>query len=295
MAQAKEAVKAALALGNDVKPTEEPKSIVVKEPKYLNEVAKLSAKNRELEEKLKVFEADQPGTTKIKEAMELYKTDPVAGLAKFIDSDPTKEMERIVEFYLNSDSPAEKEKLENELATKVADLQAKLENKEKQETEEKQALATKAVNEQVTKQLEGMVSKFVDDRQQPLFPIALKAENKDEAFEKAREIGRKLVEGRKLSLEIQDESIIAGIMKDAFEIVESEYQDIAKKYSISQNHTLNEDSGKNQSAKPRISSPNMNNAITKPPVKLTPKVVNPDRNLAIKQAKLEVAEFLRNR
>jgi hypothetical protein len=198
-------------------------------PTGIAELAKLSARNRELEALLK----DPPA---LKEAREAYAKDPKAGLAKFLGLEAAAvdgELVKLSAAYFGApDGTPEKAEAKDDLESKVAALEAKAKADEEarksseEKAKESEALAHRTAARDATyKILDG----FVDADGVPTYPYS--AINKEEANGHVVRTANEIAGARKLDLpNMPDEEVVA-LLREANELVEAEYAEVAAKYA----------------------------------------------------------------
>jgi hypothetical protein len=198
-------------------------------PAGIAEMAKLSARNRELEALVK----DPPA---LKEAREAYAKDPKSGLAKFLGLEAggvDAELVKLSAAYFGApDGTTEKAEAKDDLESKVAALEAKAKADEetRKSTEEKakesEALAHRTAARDATyKILDG----FVDEAGVPAYPYS--AINKEEANSHVVRTANEIAGARKLDLPTMPDEEVVALLREANELVEAEYAEVAAKYA----------------------------------------------------------------
>jgi hypothetical protein len=192
--------------------------------KSITEIAKLSAKVRELEKP----------ANELKEARDAYAKDPKAGLAKFLgvtDVDP--ELVKLSAAYFGA-APGTEEQAEakDDLETKVAALEAKA----KADEEARKSAEEKAKSEELTaKQAAArdatykILDGFVDADGVPEFPYS--AVNKEEANGHVVRTANEIAAARKMDLAATPDEEVVALLREANALVEAEYAEIASKYA----------------------------------------------------------------
>jgi len=279
------------------------------EHKALREVARLSKQNRDLANKVKEFETSTADFQALKEARDLYKTDPITALGKLAGADPTAEMDRLVKLYFGATDPEAKAEAGDDLAAKVDQISKKIEADEAQrraeadtKTKADAEIAAKAVDAQIEKQVGSILdSLVVPETSASRFPLSSKPENRSEATRYAAAIASKLQVGRGIPDDTTDEAIISGLFAEAFEIVEAEYIELGKRFSIDKTTPTDKAAvdppanGKTTEKAAAVPAQKSLTLTTRPVVQLNPTKEVMSRKEAAEKARADIAAIYRNR
>ena len=196
----------------------------------LTDLAKLSAKNREYEAKLKELEPQAKTAQEIAEARKLYASDRKAGLAKLLGVDSVDaELEALAAVYFQAPGGKEEPKAAPSVEETIAEVKARQDKIEQDRKDAEQ----KAKDAETAKQREAardatfkVIDGFVKEGGEPEFPYL--AKNKDSANQHVITTAIALAKARNVELQSAPDADVTALLKESAGLVEAELADIAK-------------------------------------------------------------------
>jgi hypothetical protein len=179
----------------------------------LKDLTRISAENRALQAKVRELEPAAKDAALLKEVRDLYSSGKkIAAIGKLAGADPTAEMEGLLADYLKDpNDPA----VQDKLAAKVDEVAKRIDDGEKaRQTSAEAAEHARAASGVVDSQLTARLDKL---------PHTAKAE-RQEAIGKVISAVTRLREEKQLSIEASTPEVMQGILADAIDEVEIEYE-----------------------------------------------------------------------
>jgi hypothetical protein len=179
----------------------------------LKDLTRISAENRALQAKVRELEPAAKDAALLKEVRDLYSSGKkIAAIGKLAGADPTAEMEGLLADYLKDPNDPT---VQDKLAAKVDEVAKRIDDGEKaRQTSAEAAEHARAASGVVDSQLTARLDKL---------PHTAKAE-RQEAIGKVISAVTRLREEKQLSIEASTPEVMQGILADAIDEVEIEYE-----------------------------------------------------------------------